>query len=301
MAMYTIIGADQKQYGSITDESVRRWIAEARLSAQSLMKAEGETEFRPLETFPEFAEALAAKAAVGLTPPPLPATAIATGATPAKTSGVAVASLVLGILSIITCGVTLLISAPLGLVLGLVAMNKIGKSQGQLGGRGLALAGLITSCTALLLLPVFVAMLLPALMQAKQKALSLHCMTNVKELSLAMRLYAGDNQNHYPAGTNWCTAIQSEVGATNVFHCPADFSDGRCSYAFNVQLAGTETGKADPNTVMIFETDGGWNVSGGRELLLAKPRHRQMVVVGFADGHVEQVSESRLSQLRWNP
>jgi prepilin-type processing-associated H-X9-DG protein len=52
---------------------------------------------------------------------------------------------------------------------------------------------------------------------------------------------------------------------------------------------------------MIFETDGGWNVSGGRELLLAKPRHGHTVTVGFADGHVEQVPESRLSQLRWNP
>jgi len=298
MATYTIIGADHKQYGSVTTENIGRWIAEGRLNAQSLLKAEGEAEFRPLETFSEFSELLAAKAAA-LTPPPLPAETAAGAST--KTSGLAIASLVLGIVGIATCGLTLLVTAPVGLVLGLVAMNKIGKSQGQLGGRGLALAGLITSCTALLLLPVFVAMLLPALMQAKQKALSLHCMTNVKELSLAMRLYAGDNQNHYPAGTNWCTAIQSEVGATNVFHCPADFSDGRCSYAFNVQLAGTETGKADPNTVMIFETDGGWNVSGGRELLLAKPRHRQMVVVGFADGHVEQVSESRLSQLRWNP
>jgi prepilin-type processing-associated H-X9-DG protein len=36
-------------------------------------------------------------------------------------------------------------------------------------------------------------------------------------------------------------------------------------------------------------------------LLLAEPRHGHFVVVGFADGRVESMPESRLSQLRWNP
>jgi len=299
MATYTIIGSDQKQYGSVTPDNVRRWIAEGRLNEQSLMKAQGgDTEFRPLPDFPEFADALAAKAGPAITPPPLPGGAPAASA---KTSGLAIAALVLSILGIATCGLTLLITAPLALILGLVAMNKIGKSQGQLGGRGLALAGVVTSCVSLVLLPLFAALLLPALAQAKQKAQSINCVNNVKQLSLAMRIYAGDNQNHYPAATNWCDAILSDVGATNIFHCPADLSGSHCSYAFNARLAGMEDGKADQNTVMLFEADGGWNVSGGRELILAKPRHGHWVAVGFADGHVEQVPESRLPDLRWDP
>jgi len=52
---------------------------------------------------------------------------------------------------------------------------------------------------------------------------------------------------------------------------------------------------------VIFEANGGWNLAGGKELLLAHPRHGRAFVVGFADGHVEAVPESRLSQLRWNP
>jgi hypothetical protein len=64
MATYTIIGADGKKYGPVPEAEVKAWIAEGRLNAQSHAKAESDADFRPLATFPEFAEAL------GLTPPP---------------------------------------------------------------------------------------------------------------------------------------------------------------------------------------------------------------------------------------
>jgi len=53
--MYTIIGGDQKEYGPISAEDVRQWIAEGRLNEKSQVKGEGDAEFRPLETFSEFA------------------------------------------------------------------------------------------------------------------------------------------------------------------------------------------------------------------------------------------------------
>jgi len=58
-----------------------------------------------------------------------------------KTSGLAIASLVCGISGIVTCGV----SAIAGLILGIVALSKIGKSGGKIGGRGLAIAGIVVS------------------------------------------------------------------------------------------------------------------------------------------------------------
>jgi hypothetical protein len=69
MATYTIIGGDQKEYGSVTTDDLRRWITDGRLNAQSLAKEEHDTEWRPLSAFPEFADVLAA----GSTPPPLTA------------------------------------------------------------------------------------------------------------------------------------------------------------------------------------------------------------------------------------
>lgn len=65
---------------------------------------------------------------------------------PAKTSGLAVASLVLGILGFCSAGLTALV----GFVLGLVSLRKIKKSGGRLGGRGLAIAGTWVSVLAIL-------------------------------------------------------------------------------------------------------------------------------------------------------
>ena len=63
MANYLIIGGDGKEYGPVTDVDVRQWLAEGRLNAQSLAKAESDAEFRPLAVFPEFADAFAAAVA----------------------------------------------------------------------------------------------------------------------------------------------------------------------------------------------------------------------------------------------
>jgi len=67
--LYSIIGGDQKEYRSLSAQDLRQWIAEGRLNAQSLAKAEGDEEFRPLGGFPEFVDALAAAAAEPPSPP----------------------------------------------------------------------------------------------------------------------------------------------------------------------------------------------------------------------------------------
>jgi hypothetical protein len=56
--MYKIIGGDQKEYGPISADVVRQWLAEDRLNAQSLLQKEGSEEWKPLATFPEFADVL---------------------------------------------------------------------------------------------------------------------------------------------------------------------------------------------------------------------------------------------------
>lgn len=68
--MYKIIGGDQKEYGMVTPDQMRRWIADGRVNGQTPVLAEGATEWRPLATFPEFAEALGLmQSAVGAPPP----------------------------------------------------------------------------------------------------------------------------------------------------------------------------------------------------------------------------------------
>jgi Domain of unknown function (DUF4190)/GYF domain 2 len=295
MANYKVIGVDQKEYGPVTEEQLRQWITDGRVNAQTRVRVEGEAGLKTLSELPKFAAAFQ-----GSTPPPLPAGA---AATPAKTSGMAITSLVLGILGIATCGLTVLLSAPVGLILGIVAMNKIGKNPGQLRGKGLALAGIIMSSLTFLLIPIFAALLLPAFAAARQKAQEINCLNNEKQLALAIRVYSSDNTNHFPPAVTWCDAIKTSVGSETVFKCPAANASSRCDYAFNAKLDGLDEGNIDPQTVMIFESDAGWNASGGKESMIAHARHEhgRVFIVAFADGRVQEVPESRIGTLRWDP
>lgn len=285
--MYKVIGADGKEYGPITAKQLGQWIAQGRANATTRVRLETATDWQALGAIPEFAEALAQ-------PPTLPTLPTAPPE-PAKTSGMAVASLILGFLGF--CGLTALV----GLVLGIIAMVRISKSEGRLKGQGLAIAGVIISAVFLVLLP---ALLVPAAKNAKTKVFSIACIANAQQLNTAVIMHAQANTNTCPPAATWCDAIKGNLVLTNAFQClaAADKSQ-RCHYAFNAKLdrISMDQIKNPAQTVMIFETDGGWNLSGGSELKPKKPRHGRMVIVGFADGHTEAVDESRLAQLQWEP
>ena len=68
--MYKIIGADQKEYGPVTAEQLRQWLAEGRVNGQTSVWSEGAAEWKPLSAFPEFAALLASKPPVAGAPPP---------------------------------------------------------------------------------------------------------------------------------------------------------------------------------------------------------------------------------------
>jgi len=78
--MYKIIGADQKEYGPISADQLRQWIAEGRASAQTKVLPEGATEWKMVGDLPEFAAASPgiAPAAPSL-PAPSPAAALVKG------------------------------------------------------------------------------------------------------------------------------------------------------------------------------------------------------------------------------
>ena len=58
MANYKIIGTDLMEYGPVSAEQVRQWIAEGRVDSQTKLQAEGAGEWRRLTEVPEFAAAL---------------------------------------------------------------------------------------------------------------------------------------------------------------------------------------------------------------------------------------------------
>jgi hypothetical protein len=71
--MYKIIGADQKEYGPITAEQIRRWISERRVNAQTRACIDGSQEWTTLGNLPDFALSFSLAAPVqppGFTTPP---------------------------------------------------------------------------------------------------------------------------------------------------------------------------------------------------------------------------------------
>jgi uncharacterized protein DUF4190 len=85
-------------------------------------------------------------------PPPGYGYGYAPGYAPARQNGLAVASLVLGILGWALCGV----GSILAIVLGVVARNQIRASGGQEAGDGMAKAGIILGCVGLALIVAYV-------------------------------------------------------------------------------------------------------------------------------------------------
>lgn len=73
--MFTIIGADGKEYGPVSADKIREWIASGRANAQTQCRREGETAWSTLGSLGDFAGAFATN------PPPLSA------ATPAPPKG----------------------------------------------------------------------------------------------------------------------------------------------------------------------------------------------------------------------
>ena len=64
--MYKIIGTDGKEYGPVTAEQLRQWLAENRVNAQTAVQAENSPDWKPLGSYPEFGPAaLSAPQAVG--------------------------------------------------------------------------------------------------------------------------------------------------------------------------------------------------------------------------------------------
>jgi len=76
--MYKILGSDGNEYGPVSAEQVKKWIAENRLEKKSPVKLEGAPDWVFLQSLPEFAAAFGLPPAVlppVSHPPPIPSSA----------------------------------------------------------------------------------------------------------------------------------------------------------------------------------------------------------------------------------
>ena len=140
--MYRILGTDGRQYGPVTAEQIRRWIAEGRANAQTQTLAEGALEWKPLGALPEFAGHFG-----GPVPPPISAV---TSSHFRRTNAFALWGMIFGVLSLFCCCLWLILS-PLGLIFSLIGLSQINERPDLHEGRGLAIAGIVLSSLGLII------------------------------------------------------------------------------------------------------------------------------------------------------
>ena len=212
----------------------------------------------------------------------------------AKTSGLAITSLVLAILSPCTCFIT----AIPAIILGIIALVKIARSAGSLKGNGLAIAGIALPVVLLPFIALLMGIMMPALARARQIAFRQVCGTNLRQIGIVMTMYAEEN-NQYPAADRWCDLLLEHAEITkNSLRCPSA-PEGPCNYAMNKNIEKLDLNNAPPDMVLLFETSPGWNQSGGPEILTTENHQDDGCNILFADGRVEFVKRKNLKDLKW--
>lgn len=131
-------------------------------------------------------------------PPPVPSVDPPQLQTSSKTSVAAVWSLVFGVSSFCTW----LIGSIPALILGSIALSKINKSQGQLQGKGLAIAGLVTggigTVVGLITMGMMAGIMIPAFVAGSDKAKVGVQENEIQVLVVACHSYAGNNGGKFP-------------------------------------------------------------------------------------------------------
>lgn len=205
-----------------------------------------------------------------------------------ETPGIAIASLVCGILSWVCVG---LLAAIPAVITGHMALGRIKRSAGTLAGRGMAIAGLLLGYTSIVamivLLVLFFTLVLPAIKKATSEY---ECTAHLHQIGSACNAYAAEHDGRYPERLS--ELYPRYLPDLNVFVCPktgdkiasADEIDAKTSYEYR----GAGLREWGPGDVLACDKPG---------------NHRSGKNVLYADGHVSSEGmggESRSHGMDWD-
>ena len=149
-------------------------------------------------------------------PPPLP-----TPPMQSRTSGLAIWSLVLGILGMFCFSILAGIPA---VICGHTALSRIKRSGGMLEGNGLAIGGLVTGYLSIAMIPliaILVAIAIPNFVKTRNAAMTNFCVNNLRQIDAAKQAWAQENkkdESQTPRGQDLTPYLKNGF---NTLICPA--------------------------------------------------------------------------------
>jgi type II secretory pathway pseudopilin PulG len=184
--MRILVHHQGQQLGPFTIEELRAALADGRIAAQDLAWWEGQASWVPVAAVPGLGMVASGGAAPVVT---------ASG----DGSGLAMSSLILGILSLIGC--TFLTGIP-AVICGHMALSRKSRA-GITEGKGMAITGLVTgyagTVLTLAIMAILAAIALPAFSQAKSQAQAAQSMNHARQIGFALITYSSDHEDAYPA------------------------------------------------------------------------------------------------------
>ena len=207
-----------------------------------------------------------------------------------QTSGICIASLVLGL-----AGLIVPLAGLLGAILGIVGLKQT--RQTNAGGRGLAIGGIVSGTITTLLWGACVGMIyvrVPAAMRQirtaqMQQVNTIKCSTNLRQIGQAILLYSNDNRGAYPP--NLATLLTTQDISAEVFICP-DTTDTPAPGSTPQAQAAALNGH---HLSYIYLGAGMNNTAGAQTVVAYEPLTNHTTGCNFlwGDGHVTFETKSR--------
>jgi prepilin-type processing-associated H-X9-DG protein len=192
-------------------------------------------------------------------------------------NGMAVTSLVLGII-----GMCIPLLAIAALIFGIIALTRT--RDPRVGGKGMAISGIVLGGLGILILPLMIAILLPSLNRARETANRVKCGNNMRQIGLALKLYANENRGQFPP--NLELLLKTQDITADVFVCPS--CNDTTAPGADVQTQAANLSKGGHLSYVYIS--GFTDIAGAETILLYEPITNHAGDGGnflFGDAHVE--------------